>query len=116
VAACRRVRITFYRVRWSGPDDLFPIRMLEVPKQDPVWAGRPLTQVWGEWDEECTFHGVDKDDPPVAHRGQVPECVRSYTTPAWLKLQRTKGKTVTDIARECGVSAQIIDVYLKSLD
>lgn len=36
-----------------------------------------------------------------------------YHSKAWLKLQRSKGKTVTDIARECGVSAQIIDVYLK---
>jgi DNA-binding transcriptional regulator LsrR (DeoR family) len=36
-----------------------------------------------------------------------------YHSAAWLKLQRTKGKTVTDIAKECGVSAQIIDVYLK---
>lgn len=35
-----------------------------------------------------------------------------YHSKAWLKLQRTKGKTINDIAKECGVSAQIIDVYL----
>lgn len=36
-----------------------------------------------------------------------------YHSKAWLKLQRGKGKSITDIAKECGVSAQIIDVYLK---
>jgi hypothetical protein len=36
-----------------------------------------------------------------------------YHSKAWLRSQRAKGKTITDIARECGVSAQIINVYLK---
>lgn len=36
-----------------------------------------------------------------------------YHSKAWLQLQRKKGLTVTDIAQRCGVSAQIIDVYLK---
>jgi transposase len=36
-----------------------------------------------------------------------------YHSAAWLKLQRSKGKSITEIAKECGVSAQIINVYLK---
>lgn len=36
-----------------------------------------------------------------------------YHSKAWLKLQRSKGKSITEIAKECGVSAQVIDVYLK---
>ena len=36
-----------------------------------------------------------------------------YHSKAWLKLQRSKGKTVTEIAKMCGVSAQIVDLYLK---
>lgn len=36
-----------------------------------------------------------------------------YHSQAWLKLQRSKGKSVTEIAKQCNVSAQIIDVYLK---
>jgi DNA-binding transcriptional regulator LsrR (DeoR family) len=36
-----------------------------------------------------------------------------YHSAAWLKLQRSKGRSITDIAKECGVSAQIINVYLK---
>lgn len=36
-----------------------------------------------------------------------------YHSKAWLKLQRSKGKSITQIANECGVSAQVIDVYLK---
>lgn len=35
-----------------------------------------------------------------------------YHSKAWLKLQRSKGKSITEIAAMCGVSAQIIDVYL----
>lgn len=36
-----------------------------------------------------------------------------YHSKAWLQLQRSKGKNITEIAKMCGVSAQIIDVYLK---
>jgi Zn-dependent peptidase ImmA (M78 family) len=36
-----------------------------------------------------------------------------YHSKAWLKLQRSKGKTIADIAKDCGVSYQMIDVYLK---
>lgn len=36
-----------------------------------------------------------------------------YHSKAWLKLQRGKGRTITEIADQCGVSAQIINVYLK---
>jgi transposase len=36
-----------------------------------------------------------------------------YHSKAWLQIQRSKGKSITEIAKECGVSAQIINVYLK---
>jgi hypothetical protein len=36
-----------------------------------------------------------------------------YHSKSWLKLQRTKGKSIEDIAKECGVSPQIVHVYLK---
>lgn len=36
-----------------------------------------------------------------------------YHSRAWLQLQRKKGKSITDIAKECGVSYQVVDVYLK---
>ena len=35
-----------------------------------------------------------------------------YHSKAWLKLQRSKGYSVTEIAKMCNVSAQIINVYL----
>lgn len=39
-----------------------------------------------------------------------------YHSKAWLQNQRTKGKSITEIAKECGVSAQIINVYLKKFN
>jgi transposase len=35
-----------------------------------------------------------------------------YHSKAWLKLQRSKGKTIAEIANMCGVSYQMIDIYL----
>ena len=36
-----------------------------------------------------------------------------YHSKDWLRLQRSKGKSITEIAAMCGVSAQIVHVYLK---
>ena len=36
-----------------------------------------------------------------------------YHSAAWLKLQRSKGKSITEIAALCNVSPQIIHMYLK---
>lgn len=36
-----------------------------------------------------------------------------YHSKKWLQAQRSKGRTIDEIAKQCGVSYQIIDVYLK---
>lgn len=36
-----------------------------------------------------------------------------YHSKKWLALQRSKGLTIDQIAKQCGVSYQIIDIYLK---
>jgi len=36
-----------------------------------------------------------------------------YHSRIWLERQRKNGKTIADIAKECDVSYQMIDVYLK---
>ena len=36
-----------------------------------------------------------------------------YHSKKWLELQRKKGMTIAEIANLCGVSYQMIDVYLK---
>jgi len=36
-----------------------------------------------------------------------------YHSKKWLELQRKRGKSIDDIAKMCGVSYQMIDVYLK---
>lgn len=36
-----------------------------------------------------------------------------YHSKKWLEAQRKKGRTIDDIAKQCGVSYQMIDVYLK---
>lgn len=36
-----------------------------------------------------------------------------YHSKKWLELQRKKGLTIDQIAKQCGVSYQMIDVYLK---
>lgn len=36
-----------------------------------------------------------------------------YHSKKWLELQRKKGLTIDEIAKTCGVSYQMIDVYLK---
>lgn len=36
-----------------------------------------------------------------------------YHSKKWLAMQRKNGLTIDQIAKECGVSYQIIDIYLK---
>lgn len=36
-----------------------------------------------------------------------------YHSKRWLELQRKQGKTIDQIAKQCNVSYQMIDVYLK---
>jgi len=36
-----------------------------------------------------------------------------YHSRRWLEAQRKKGRTIDDIAKQCDVSFQIIDVYCK---
>jgi len=39
-----------------------------------------------------------------------------YHSKKWLTLQRKQGKTIDEIAKQCQVSYQIIDVYLKKFN
>lgn len=36
-----------------------------------------------------------------------------YHSKKWLELRRKQGKTIAEIAKECDVSYQMIDIYLK---
>lgn len=36
-----------------------------------------------------------------------------YHSKKWLEQQRRNGKTIAEIAKQCGVSYQMIDIYLK---
>lgn len=39
-----------------------------------------------------------------------------YHSKKWMEAQRKRGKTIQDIADQCGVSYQIIDVYRKKFN
>lgn len=36
-----------------------------------------------------------------------------YHSRKWLELQRKKGLTIAEIAKQCDVSYQMVDIYLK---